>query len=235
MLASRDLTGDGPRSPSDAGLARSLRGFGPLGVLSALVILLVGNFPFAPMGALLALLWRRLSRTPWREIGYVRPESWATTAVIGIAFGIALKLVLKTIVMPLLGAPAVNDAYHYLVGNRAALPGAIYLMLVGGGFGEETVYRGFLFERLGKLLGSHGGARVAIVLLSSALFSLAHFSTQGLAGSEQALFTGLSFGTMMATQRRIWLPMFAHASYDLASLALIYLGLEEPIAHLVFA
>lgn len=220
---------------SDDGLARSLRGFGPLGVLSVLVILLVGNFPIAPMGAILVLLWRRQSRTPWREIGYARPESWSATAVIGIAFGIALKLVLKTIAMPLLGASATNDAYRYLVGNSAALPGAIYLMVVGGGFGEETVYRGFLFERFGKLFGSNAGARVATLLLSSALFSLAHFSTQGLAGSEQALMTGLAFGTMMAIQGRIWLPMFAHAAYDLTALAIIYLGLEERIAHLVFA
>ena len=108
-------------------------------------------------------------------------------------------------------------------------------MVVGGGFGEETVYRGFLFERLGKLFGSHAGARVATVLVSSALFSLAHFPVQGLAGSEQALMTGLAFGTIMAIQGRIWLPMFAHAAYDLTALAIIYFGLEERIAHLVFA
>lgn len=220
---------------SDDGLARSLRGFGPLGVLSALVILFVGNFPVAPMGAILVLIWRRQSHTPWRQIGYVRPESWAATAVVGIVFGIALKLVLKTIAMPLLGGPAANDAYHYLVGNRSALPGAIYLMVVGGGFGEETVYRGFLFERLGKLFGSRSSARVATVLVSSALFSLAHFPVQGLAGSEQALMTGLAFGTIMASQGTICLPMFAHAAYDLTALAIIYLGLEERIAHIVFA
>jgi CAAX protease family protein len=210
-------------------------GFGPLGIFSILVILLVGNFPFAPMSAILVLLWRWQSRTPWSAIGYAPPRSWAATALVGGAIGIALKLVLKTIVMPLLGAPAENDAYHYLVGNWVALPGAIYLMIVGGGFGEETVYRGFLFERLGVLFGSSAGARVAIVLLSSALFSLAHFPTQGLAGSEQSLLTGLTFGTIMAIQGRVWMPMFAHAAYDLTALAIIYLGLEDRIAHLLFA
>jgi hypothetical protein len=35
--------------------------------------------------------------------------------------------------MPLLGAPPVNQAFHFLAGNRAALPGAIYLMIVKGG------------------------------------------------------------------------------------------------------
>jgi len=53
---------------------------------------------------------------------------------------------------------------HYLAGNRAALPGAIWMMIVSAGFGEETVFRGFLFERLGKLLGSSRRAKAAIVV-----------------------------------------------------------------------
>ena len=30
-------------------------------------------------GAILALLWVRWSRTPWREVGFVRPKSWVRT------------------------------------------------------------------------------------------------------------------------------------------------------------
>jgi membrane protease YdiL (CAAX protease family) len=72
-------------------------------------------------------------------------------ASIGIVFGVAFKLLMKTIVMPLPGAPATNNAYHYLVGNSAALPGTVYTMIDIAGFGEETVYRGYMFERLKKL------------------------------------------------------------------------------------
>ncbi len=52
---------------------------------------------------------------------------------------------MKAVVMPLFGADPINRAYHFLAGNRAALPRAFYLMVVGGGFGEETVFRGFFF------------------------------------------------------------------------------------------
>src|SRR4030081_541024 len=116
-------------------LAAKLRGFGPLGIL-AIVIILAGAF-IPPLAAILALVWVWLSRTPWREIGYVRPRSWVMTIIGGVAFGCALKLVLKALVMPLLGADPVNHAFHYLAGNRAALPGAVYAMVVGAGFGEE--------------------------------------------------------------------------------------------------
>ncbi|HYU89040.1 MAG TPA: hypothetical protein VE966_01260, partial [Gemmatimonadales bacterium] len=42
-------------------VATALRGFGPLGILALLVILLAGNYPIAPLGALLALAWVRWS------------------------------------------------------------------------------------------------------------------------------------------------------------------------------
>ena len=221
-------------APPGDRLAERLRGFGPLGILAMLVILLVGNYPIPPTGALLVLVWARWSRTPWREIGFVRPKSWTRDLAVGIAFGIAFKLLMKAIVMPLFGAPPINQAYHYLAGNTAALPGAVYLMIAGGGFGEETVFRGYLFERLGKLFGGGAGAKTAMVLLSAGLFALAHYPEQGLPGVEQASITGLVFGTMFVLTGRIWMPMAAHAAFDLTALALIYWNLESQVAHFVF-
>src|SRR5204862_7954489 len=90
--------------PAADRFAGALRGFGPLGIL-AIVIVLVGNEVLVPLSAVLVLVWVQLSRTPWREIGYVRPRSWTVTIVVGILFGVALKLVMKAIVMPLLDAP----------------------------------------------------------------------------------------------------------------------------------
>ena len=187
-----------------------------------------------PTSAVLVLVWARWSHTPWREIGYVRPKSWTLSLAIGIAFGVALKLLMKAIVMPLLGADPINQAYHYLAGNTAALPGMLYAVIIGAGFGEETVFRGYLFERLGKLFGARPGARVAIVLLAAALFGLAHYPDQGLPGVEQATIVGLVFGTIFAVTGRLWMLMCAHAAFDVTAVALIYWNLESTVAHLVF-
>lgn len=229
------LTGDNAARDNigDDREAAELRGFGPVGILGILAIL-SGNFLFSPLSAILVLFWVRLSRTPWRELGFVRPDSWVRTAVIGIVFGAALKFLLKAIVMPLIGAPPINSAYHYLAGNRAALPGAILAMIFVAGFGEETVYRGYMFERLGKLLGDGPGTRSLMVMLTAGLFGAAHYSVQGLAGAEQAVITGLVFGTVFALTKRIWMVMFAHAAYDLAAVAMIYWSLESTVAHLIF-
>lgn len=220
-------------SPADDPFAAALRGFGPVGIL-AFVVILLGNLVVAPLSAVLALAWARLSRTPWREIGYVRPESWPRTVAGGIAFGIALKLLMKAIVMPLLGADPINQAFHFLVGNRAALPGMLYAMVVGAGFGEETVFRGYLFERFGKLWGRGAGARVATVVLTAGFFGLAHYPEQGLAGVQQATIVGAVFGTIFTVTGRIWMPIIAHAAFDLTALAIIYWDLETEVAHLVF-
>ncbi len=219
--------------PGDERLAAGLRGFGPLGILAILVIL-AGIAVAPPLGTVVVLVWAWRSRTPWREIGYVRPTSWLASLAVGIAFGGTFKLLMKTIAMPLLGADPINHAYHYLVGNRAAIPVTLFSMIVGAGFGEETVFRGYMFERLGKLFGAGAGATASIVLLTSVVFGLAHYSVQGLAGAEQAAIVGLVFGTIFAVTGRIWMLMCAHAAFDLTAYAIIYWNLESDLAHLIF-
>lgn len=222
-----------PTPSSSDRVASALRGFGPLGIL-AIGVILAGNLVTAPLSAVLVLAWARWSHTSWRELGYVRPKSWIRTVAVGIVFGAVFKFLLKAIVMPLFGAPAINPKYHYLAGNTAALPAILAAVLVGAGFGEETVFRGYMFERLGKLLGHGVAARTAIVLLTSALFALAHYPDQGLAGTEQAAITGLVFGTIFAFTNQIWMLMVAHAAFDFTAVAIIYWNVESDVAHLVF-
>lgn len=219
--------------PSADGFAARLRGFGPLGLLSILVIF-AGNLLIAPLSALLVLVWAWRSHTPWREIGYIRPRNWIATVSIGVPLGISFKFLMKAVVMPLLGADPVNRAYHYLAGNRAAIPYVLFALTVGAGFGEETFFRGYLFERLGRLFGHSAAAKTAMVLITALLFGLAHYSTQGLAGTEQALIVGLAFGAIFAVSGRIWTLIIAHAAFDLTAYAMIYWDLETRVAHLLF-
>ena len=85
--------------------------------------------------------------------------------------------------MPLLGADSVNQTYHYLVGNGAAAMALIPVMIITAGFGEETFFRGYLFERFGKLIGHSPGAKIVTVLLTSIAFASLHYFDQGWAGA----------------------------------------------------
>jgi membrane protease YdiL (CAAX protease family) len=214
-------------------VAEVLRGFGPLGLL-AILLIFAGNAVILPLSAVLVLAWAWLSRTPWREIGYTRPKSWIGTLAVGVVFGVAFKFLMKAIVMPLLGAPPINQAYHFLAGNTAALPWMLYVIIFGAGFGEETIFRGWMFERFGKLFGSNGWAKTFIVLITSAWFGLDHYAVQGLPGVEQATIVGLVFGTIFAITGQLPMLMIAHAAFDLTALAMIYWNFESTVAHLIF-
>jgi len=149
--------------------------------------------------------------------------------VLGVASGIVLKLLMKSVVLPLLGADPINRSYQFLAGNTAMLPLAVIAML-NAGFAEETTTRGFLFERFGKGIGTSVWARVATVLITSIYFGLGHTS-QGFWGVVQGTMTGLVFGTTYALTGNLFLVMITHASFDLTALALIYSGNEARVAH----
>ncbi len=217
----------------DDRLARQLRGFGPLG-LAAILLILAGNFLFLPLSALLVLAWAQAAQTPWADLGLVRPRRRNRSLVIGIVFGALFKLTMKALVMPLLGAPPVNARYHYIAGNAAALPGMILLLIIGAGFGEEVLYRGYMFERLGTLFGRSRSAKIAAVLITATLFAAGHYADQGVPGVEQAAVTGLVYGGIFAVTGELFMLMVAHATFDLVALALIYWNLEPRIAHLFF-
>lgn len=212
--------------------AARLRGFGPVGLLA--IVLVLGTSLAGPIvGALMVLAWARLSETPLKALGFSSPDSWTATLVGGVATGIVLKVVMKALVMPLLGAPPTNAAYQYLTGNAAALPGIILTVLVQAALAEEVLYRGYLFERLGALLGREPRAIAITVVVSSVLFAAAHYADQGLPGVAQAAVTGIVFGGIFAWKRQLALVMVVHAAFDLTAVTLIFFGWEESVARLL--
>lgn len=214
------------------GFAAALRGFGPGGLVALCLISLVSvALPFA--GALLVLLWAVLSKTPLRELGLRRPKNLAADLVFGVALGVGLKLVMKALVLPLLGAPAVNPAFHYVEADALAAATLAAYAVLSAGFGEETFVHGFLFERFGRLLGCGFLGSLATLVVVTAGFAALHF-LQGVSGVENAAATGLVLGAVyLLNGRNLWPLIAAHAAFDLTSVGLIYWGLETDVARLI--
>ncbi|MFZ1221455.1 MAG: type II CAAX endopeptidase family protein [Chthoniobacterales bacterium] len=220
------------RSLEEDRIAAALRGFGLVGIV-AMLIILFGNVLFVPLSGILILIWAWISKTPWRDLGLAWPRSWVSAVAFGCVFGVAFKLAMKSIVMPLLGAPPVNQAFHFFAHNRGAIPWMLYV-IVSAGVGEELVFRGWAFERLGKLIGTAPWAKAVTVLFTSAWFGYEHWAFQGLAGVQQAATVGLIFGTIFAIWRPLFFLMVAHTAFDLAAAALIYWDWETTVAHFFF-
>jgi membrane protease YdiL (CAAX protease family) len=103
---------------------------------------------------------------------------------------VALKFAMKSIVMPLLGAPPVSGPFHYLAHNPVEIPSALYLMIIGAGFGEEMLFRGWAFERFRKLIGDSPWVKALAVVITSAWFGWSRYGFQGAMGVQNATWSG---------------------------------------------
>ncbi|HVF72927.1 MAG TPA: CPBP family intramembrane glutamic endopeptidase [Chthoniobacterales bacterium] len=136
--------------------------------------------------------------------------------------------------MPLLGAPPINQAFHFMVGNTAEIPWMLYVIIIHAGIGEEILFRGWAFERFAKLLGSAPWAKAIAVIGTSAWFGYAHLGFQGMPAVQQAAIVGLIFGTFFAFRKNIYPLIIAHIAFDIAAFAIIYFDRESAVAHWFF-
>lgn len=222
-----------PPSAHDRFAAR-LRGGGPVGI-AAIFVVFAGLSVTPPIGAVLVMLWLWLSRTPLRDVGLVRPNSWVGGLVIGGLLGVTFKVAMKAVVMPLLGVAPINAAYQYLANDPVAAVNFAAFVVYGAGFSEELYFRGYLFERFGRLWGTSVLATSATLTTTTMVFAVRHYVEQGFPGVLNALFTGFAFGILfVVNRRRLWTVVVAHAAFDLTAIAMIYYNFEDRVSHLVF-
>jgi membrane protease YdiL (CAAX protease family) len=179
------------------------------------------------------------TRAPLQALGLGRPRLIARTIVAGIAAGFAMllfsKLLLTPIAEAITGIPRDLSAFEDVRGDRAVYLGLMPRIWLGAAICEEIVFRAFL---IGRLEAAFGGASrfgtAAAVLLSSALFGLAH-TYQGPTGVLITGTLGLIFACVYAYGgRNLWLNIVVHGVYDTLSLGLVLTSLDRSftsIAH----
>jgi len=210
----------------------------PYGTIISFILIATGAVLQPLLSAVLVGLWLFAARLPARTIGLYKPDNWLKTIVLGIAIGVALKIVMKALVMPLLNvgpAPTVANSYFADVpGNVwAALDGILYVVIAAG-FCEEVFWRGYLFHRLKTWFGDARVVNVAIVVGTSVLFALLH-GYQGVYGGVHALIVSVVIGGIyLLNQRNLWLPIIVHASFDVVYILLIYAELGVAVDTLIF-
>lgn len=189
-------------------------GIVPLPIPTTVVLLVVSS----------ASLWLRGQR--WRTVGLRRPALWPRTLLIGIGVGTAIQLVSSGIVTPLLRGhrPPATGGFDLIRGDFLLFVISLVLMWLLAAFGEEMVYRGYLLNRLADLFGTTQRRWAASLLLTTAVFSLAHWP-DGLFTMLEAAVTGLIFGGLTLWQdRNLWPAIIAHGVSNTIALTLIYLG-----------
>ena len=181
-----------------------------------------------PYLLLLAWISLRLRRVQWKQIGFTRYRTWATTLLLGIACGVGLELFdlfgKQPLLIRLLGKPPDLSNFDTVRGNLKIALVMIAVIWILAAFGEELVYRGYLMNRVADLGRCTSTAWIVSLFLTSALFGLAHYQ-QGLTGIVEEGSDGLLLGLMyLACRRNLAIPIVIHGVCDTIDIALLFLG-----------
>ena len=176
------------------------------------------------------LLRRRAVR--WRDLGLRSPTLFGGAAAWTVGLFVVDLFLLPAILEPLCGAlgmaPQNLHAFDDLKGNTPK-----YLLMLlpitwgTAAFGEEIIYRGFIFTRLTDALGRTRWAIAVALLIQAVLFSLGHVYL-GPRGMINAGALGLVAGLVYVTNgRNLWPLIIAHGLVDSVGITVLYLGIAH--------
>jgi membrane protease YdiL (CAAX protease family) len=179
---------------------------------------------------LLALGWLslRLRGLNWRAVGFARPASWPRAMWLGLLAGVGIEVLELFVTQPLL-VWWTGQYPDLAVFARVRHDVRLLLLLLAGSwtlaaFGEELVWRGYIFNRVADLVGGRRAGLRAALLLTSAAFGLAH-ADQGMTGIIENTIDGALLGWLyLASGRNLWMPIVAHGVTDTADSLLLFLG-----------
>ena len=163
----------------------------------------------------------------WESLGLRRPASWPRA----IAFAVALYAVdyaVSTWVVPWVASivhPVQRPSFlGYIRGNVEGLVTWLAIGWIVGGLCEECLFRGFLFDRVEKLLGG-GTAAIAMAIVAQAvLFGSLHLYAGTFAFVYASLFA-LAHGIFyVAGGRNLWPLILVHGTWDSVGIWGVYAG-----------
>jgi membrane protease YdiL (CAAX protease family) len=174
----------------------------------------------------LYLIRRRGQRV--RDVGLRRPRRWWQVPVFGLVV-MVVTIVAQLTVVPLLAKllnlpPPDMSKYESIVGNLPMLLLAVPGTMITGGFMEEVIYRGFMFDRLMRILGPRRRSPLWAALLCGLPFGVIHFEW-GIGGILVTTVMGSVLGLMfLMTKRNLWPLIAAHATLDAILMIQVYTG-----------
>jgi len=187
----------------------------------------LGSAPWLMVIGALCVWWRGPGV---RAIVRGTPAPISRGVAVGLVIGVTYQFVGTYAVEPVIarltsGALPDVSQFRALVGNEGLLMFWIAVSWSLAAFVEEAGYRGWILTRCAELGRYSRSAWIGGMVVSSALFGLAH-SYQGISGMVATGLTGLLFaGVYLATGRNLWAAIVAHGSLDTTGFVLMYFGI----------
>ena len=190
--------------------------FAPTDFRSGVLVELVSKVP----AFLIAWLLLRLRGEGLASIGLKAPRSWTRVFMVGLL--VAATLFAAVFVSEKLGYRRNLTAFNGLQGNLELTLYQVCYVLIGAGFYEEFMFRGFLFQGLAMFLGGTRAAWIAACVIQAVLFGWAH-AYQNPLGIAITGTIGLIMGVLfLAGGRNLWPVIIGHGLYDASRTILFY-------------
>jgi membrane protease YdiL (CAAX protease family) len=144
---------------------------------------------------------------------------------------IAIEAIMDFVVQPLVNK-LTEEIVDYSTFSRLAHKTDKYFKYllytwISAAFGEEILFRGFLFRQLNVLLSGIKGKPLIIAILSSLLFALPHYY-MGVGGLIITFLFGLVFAIVyIKSGYNLWVTILLHGLIDSLFLTLAWLGKLE--------
>jgi len=171
-------------------------------------------------------------------MGFVPPENWLTTVVLGLVIGTALSFLTIIVIQPLFenitGQPHDVRIVEGVRGSWKTLLSWLVLIWTFVAFSEEVLFHGFLMSQLVKLLGTSFLGLAVNLLLVSIVFGLAH-AYQGRSGTWSTSIIGVCLGACyILSGYNLWLPILMHGTIDTVELVLMSRGADQRLRELIW-
>src|SRR5436190_13595720 len=188
----------------------------PMNLEKGFVLDAIGKMLLVAVGCGLVLLrGERLA-----DIGLKRPESWRRTLIIGV--GLAAIVFIAMYVSEKAGFRRDLSKFKDVQGNLELAVLGVFYALIGAGFYEEFMFRGFLMQGLAMIFGAGGAAWIAACVVQGALFGAAH-AYQNPLGIAITGTLGVLMGLLvLASGRNLWPVIIGHGLFDAARFVLFY-------------
>lgn len=185
------------------------------------------------------LFFTRRNGESWSGFGLVRLKRWwsfplilpqaalGVVAIIGVGAGMAFLGDALGFWTTEGTQEGVDNRWGDIVGNLPVYLTWLVIAWVSAGFGEEVFFRGYVINRLSRLLPDARWAVPVAVILAAVGFGIAHMYYQGVRGLVVTGMIGLAIGTLYILYRRnLWPLIIAHGAVDTLAFTAMYLDLD---------
>jgi len=164
------------------------------------------------------LIWLRGERLA--DIGLKQPTNWWKTFLFGIV--IAAVVFAGMYISEKAGFRRDLSRFKEVQGNLELTIYGVFYALIGAGFYEEFMFRGFLMQGFAMLFSGNRGGWIIANVMQAVLFGVSHAYQNPLGMAITGTLALVMGFLVLASGRNLWLVIIGHGLYDANRFVLFY-------------